>query len=434
MTDPTGGIDGAPTRALFEHERLKLTIENAEELLDKAALTPDGQIDVEAAARLLERVDEYTDDLDLKAGLVQLTLEAATLSGAGQNFQLTNRVVAISTKTINGLLEMTPPKSTTDLLLALARYESTFNTGGHARRRAVQRALRHALNDTERLRALLTLARVEIDVSKYRRARRLISQCRAIAHDASAPFQQQILVTAGMIEYYNDIDRATSLLTEALAAPDDPPQTVIGRQQPRAEALHYLGRIAGDQGRNRDALQLLFAAQEISEGRLTGRGFHNLRVAEILMRERLLDEAQVHLALARKLFAQGQDTGAGEAMLHSAEATHLLLKDDPAAAAKVLRRATNQSRAKNFPRGELLCNARLAKLELKRRNLNAVLTLIPRTTFVLFRYELRDSTLLLLRKGRTLARMARQQLSADDDRTPNRQSVTHCPCAEHVTN
>lgn len=292
--------------------------------------------------------------------------------------------------------------------------------------------MRHALDGAERLRALLTLARVEIDVSKYRRARQLIARCQGERTEVAAPFQQQILVTAGMIAYYNDIERAESLFNDVLAAPDDPPQTVIGRQQPRAEALHYLGRIASDQGRDNDALHLLFAAQDVSEGRLTGRGFHHLRVAEILMRHRLLDEAQFHLAIAAEHFAQGQDTGAGEAMLHSGEATYLLLAERPGAAIEVLRTATSQSRDKSFARGELLCNARLAKLYLQRRQIVAIIALVPRTLFVLVRHEFRESARHFYRKARTMAGIARRQLSAGAGQTDGRQTVSQCPCRDHV--
>jgi tetratricopeptide (TPR) repeat protein len=346
----------------FVATRRNLTIDTAKDLLERIETGQPFDGDVERLTWLLNCASQYVPDLDAipTDALLLLTLEQMTLAGGGRNFRLTDELLAAANGIIDRLQEAGHP--TADLLLALARYHASSATGGHDRRRAVRRALANATDDGERIRALLTLARVELDVSRYSKARKLLSQCQRAPEAVRDRYRQQILVTIAMTRFYDDIAQAQRLCTEALQGDDDPPGTVVGRQQPRAEALHYLGRMAAFHGHHQEALGLYVEAQEHSEGRLTGRGFHHLRMAEVLMSHDLRAETDYHFAESRRQFRQGQEASAGEALLDASFASYLQRTDRQEEALETLSDAVERSRTKNFPRGELICTLQLLKI------------------------------------------------------------------------
>ncbi|MEV8374747.1 hypothetical protein AB0P21_18550 [Kribbella sp. NPDC056861] len=379
---------------------------------------------------LLDRAADFVLDLDAipTTALLDLTLEQVTLSGGGPDFRLTSRVISSAEKIINRLQENGRP--VTDLLLSLARYHAAFANGGDLRRKAVERARDAALDDDELLRALLVLARVEIDTSNYRKAAKLLAACGGLPPMTRAAYRQQLLVTSAMVSFYDDVGETERLCHLALDGDDDPPRTVIGRQQPRAEALHYLGRVAKFDGRHQEALDFYLRAQEHSEGRLTGRGFHHVRMAEVLMSHDLPDEIVYHLSEARRDFQQGQEASAGEAQLDATYAAYLSRQQRFDEATEVLTKAKRRCREHNYPRGELQCIAQLAMIEWTRRRPGSVIRRIGQAGVVFLRDELAADWRHAGSKTLTDLRFARDFVFPRRGRRDT--SEIHCPCgADH---
>jgi tetratricopeptide (TPR) repeat protein len=430
MTDPALGSNGqereASWSASFERATKSIAIELAQAAL-RSHDQPESQLpNVEGLARLLQRVADHVDDIDVipTEDFLALTLDAMITAGGGVAFKLTDELLSATNRIINDLIGR--GRHTSDHLLALARYYSGFSNGGDIRRQTIMNAITQSITIDERVRSLLTLARLEIDCSNYAAARRIVAECDEVAAPELRQLRADILVTTGMSYYYSEPTEAEKYfrLTLELDAPSSPGRHV-GYQQPTAEAHHYLGRLAKERGRYQEALDRLVVSQSLAWDSLTGRGFFHLRIAEILLDHGPPIEANYHLRESRSCFEQGQQFSTGEAQLDAAEARHFARMGDVVRAVQLLKPAIARSRLDKFPRGELICLALLFKIQLKRGHLFSASGCLLRGAAVYFASEIEQGLGHFLRQIRMGVRQATTLLVSPK---PSAEPDVRCPC------
>jgi len=344
---------------------------------------------------------------------------------------LTDEFAGSSRRIIDCLVERDRP--VTDLLLAEARYHAVSSNGGAQRREAITRAIQLSRTPEERINATLTLALLNIDISGYDEARRLVTECSAVAQDAglSAEFASDLLLVTGISYFYSDLDLAERYFCAIIERNE--PARFPELREPIGAARHYLARIAKARGQHQLALDTYVAAQPEGTGLLGSLGFYHLRLAEVLLDHGPLAEAAYHLHESQRLFTQGRQFQTAGTLLDAAWARYFMQVGDYARADVLLSGADKLARQDRHVRGELLLLVQLARLRLSQRRPISAGALFVRSAWVFLRAEAQPGwwhaprqllggirTMLPLLRGASHRRRAAV--------------LVHCPCgADHAS-
>ena len=190
----------------------------------------------------------------------------------------------------------TTNQSTIDLLLSKVEYLRLTDTESADKERALETAQQAAQNPTEEMKVLLKLIQYHIDSSQYQLAE---ATCQRAAEVIKANVEVQrysakISDLLGITYFYRFKPRtARHHLEEACqaGARDDDEHTL-------GEALHYLGRIAMDEGDFAAAMRFLIDGNQHQPDNLADTAWYHLRLGNLLVKSGLAQEARDHLARA----------------------------------------------------------------------------------------------------------------------------------------
>ncbi|MDF9817210.1 hypothetical protein [Streptomyces sp. SPB162] len=283
---------------------------------------------------------------------------------------------------------------TTALWLAVATCHANLDNASDERQRAIHNAARFAAVNDDAVRSRNVLAHYLIDTSQYAKALRILANTEAqfAASAVAASHWAELLAARGMCYFYTDPDGADAWFQRAIAVGsgdaaadlrDDPLLA-----QAVSTALHYRGRVAASRGEYQSALLHFVEAQELAPGRLVGRGFHHVRLAEILLRHGPIHEAEYHLLEAERINHQARQFGVGAAQLQNAWAEFHIVKGDHQRAEHSLRKALQAAQSNNAPRNVLQFAWALGRLHLSRRQPFHAAPYMTLAVFVLLRREL----------------------------------------------
>jgi hypothetical protein len=344
-------------------------VEKAREYLAEHRDRPEGSTDIAYLEILLRQVVANVEDVTAvpSADLLDFALEVVALAGGGTEFRGNTGIITSAQALIDRLHTRGYP--TTELLLSLARYQSRFQIGSHARQVSIERALAAAATDEERVRARIINARFNIDTSDYRGALTHLQACDPLLEtgDLRERYGRSVLTTTGMAHFYTDHQQAAPFFQHVVESADRE-ITVPGERQAVSEALHYLGRIAGADRRFQDAVDLYVQARPWAGKELEWEGYHHLRVAEILFDHGTPAETVYHLDRARQIFVQGLQQTSGEAQLDALDAHLMARGGDVDGAKKLLNAGIAGAKTDGFRRGQILFRVELAKLHLADRD------------------------------------------------------------------
>ncbi|EWM09888.1 hypothetical protein [Kutzneria sp. 744] len=221
--------------------------------------------DVPELATLLRGAVVTRDHVDsgLLHALVELSFDTVLSVGAGQGFGEYAQFFDNALRVIEELRRR--GGATTALLLAAARFEAQLANGNQRRRELIEQAVAAGLDDVERVKALLTLAKFHVDVSAYDRTRHVLGECRRLIDTDTPPeYVVDVETTTGISHFYADPAVAATYFHRAIEAG----HALLGEpgvRQAVAAAIHYLGRLAHYQGDQRSALQLYVGAEHLSD-------------------------------------------------------------------------------------------------------------------------------------------------------------------------
>ncbi|GGP73688.1 hypothetical protein GCM10010185_53880 [Saccharothrix coeruleofusca] len=363
------------------------------------------------------------------AGLVELSFSTFFTTGSGTGFSehrefLTNALALIDVLHERGA-------ATSALLLSAARFQARLSNGTARRRGFIERAVDTATTPDELVAARLTLAKYRIDTSQYRAARKQLSLCREVlATGAAKRHATDVEVTTGVLYYYTAPARSRCLL-EAVVSRWRDGGSGGPTDQPVATALHYLGRLAADDGDHVLAIRFYVRAEELSDDFLHGHGFYHQRIAELLVERGAVSEAAHHLITASETFARLGEVSVGSAVLDSTWARFHVRLGELEKAERILRRGIEVSRAHIGPRAELLLLAQLLVLHAKQRAWATAARIAVRGVWLYARTEITDDPLSVWSRLTAVARRAlstaRPSRSTRSQRPPEAFS---CPCGE----
>ncbi|MGP2436572.1 tetratricopeptide repeat protein [Streptomyces sp. JW3] len=367
-------------------------------------------------------------DSDLYA-LLDLAFDVVLTIGAGSGYRGFEELLEYALRLIDVLTQRGAP--TTYLLLSAARLQACLANQDPVRLNLIERAVSNSQSQAEYVTARLHLARFHVDISDYRGARKHVHACRAALGDQ----QQGVLgadleSTAGMAVYYTDPRRARDHFELAVR---------LGRQhhghpdvsQPTASAMHYLGRIAVDNGNHQLALRLFVEGEKLSDGYLTRHGFYHQRLAEVLTDHGSATEAAYHLSMAESAFAQVGQVSNGLLLLQGSWARWYLHQNDQTGAEHILMKAISASRTDSAPRIELILQAELLRLRLRQRRTVEVMRVLARSAVLYATGEAMTGRHQLI-QARTIFLMAMRFLRPSPASAAGRQ-VPQCPCgADHT--
>ncbi|MFI1393416.1 hypothetical protein [Streptomyces sp. NPDC020681] len=319
---------------------------------------------------------------------------------------------------------------TTALWLALARCHANIDNAGRERLASIHSAGRYAIVPDDVVRARTVLAHYFIDTSNYRRAQRLLDQTETefAGTPIAASHRAELLAARGMCQFYTDPEgsdtwfvRAIAVGTSGTGAGASEDESV----QPVATAVHYRGRVAAARGEHQLALVRYVEAQAIAPGRLAGRAFHHVRLAEILLRHGPAHEAEHHLRQADSINQQARQISTGAAQLNHAWAQFHLATGDHRSAERELRDALRAARRANARRSTLQFALALGRLHAGRRRPVHALLYLTLAACWLLRWELfRDRH--VVRNLRALMTHAPGALGRARPRAQS--DAVRCPC------
>ncbi|WP_143219050.1 tetratricopeptide repeat protein [Actinokineospora bangkokensis] len=363
--------------------------------------------------------------------LVALSFNTLLLAGVNEGFD-GHRQFFDSALQLIDLLEHRG-HATTMLLLSAARFEARIDNGGARRRQFIERALSAAKDPGERLTALLTVAKFHTDISEYRKALAVLSECRRLSDNPLTEAAVDIETTTGVCYYYTDVDLAHRHFSDAVAMGG--PLAERGDPcQPMATALHYLGRIASDKGQHQAALDHYVAGNNLAEGQLSGKGYFHQRLAEVLLRCGQVDEAEHHLVQAEATFARVGQVSIPLAILNGTWARLFVRTERYDDAERVLLTGLSISRRHGGPRAELMLRAELLTLRIKQGRWRDVLLLALRCLDLFIRTELAGAEGNPVKQILAQLRWATTTIGSAFRRKPRREadSQVTCPCgADH---
>jgi tetratricopeptide (TPR) repeat protein len=371
----TGGIQESltPWQMLFEAQARKRFPEKIEEALvnSRTLSTP---TKMPALATLLRAAVVAADEIatDKLAELVRFSLDTILIVGVGPEFSEYMEFAASALQLIE-LIEVRGA-GVSALLLRAARFQAGLGNGSPERRRLIERAVAASQSTSEKIPALLTLARFEADLGHYRSAKRKLNACQGILpHSGHRYGLPDFHTTSGFYYFHvSDRDRARRHFNEAIRLGRGQMHEP-GVSQAVSTAIHFLGLIAADQGECVRAIQLFTQAEELADPYLTGHGYYHLRVAELLLTGGRESEIRFHLQKASEIFMTTQQVSTGRAMLDGVWAIYHLRLRELDAAEELLEKALSLSRIHGGRHVELTLLATRAQLRFRQRRLVGML-------------------------------------------------------------
>ncbi|GAA2845469.1 hypothetical protein Acy02nite_46900 [Actinoplanes cyaneus] len=320
-------------------------------------------------------VSEHADTAML-ADLVERSITTMLTVGPGPDFRDHEELLSTAVRLIDVLARR--GERTTQLYLLAAQFRAGYANTDAVRNAYVERAVSSAQDDRELASAMLFQARFHADLSDYPKALTVLDQCRPlVAKTALSDLRAEWNAACGLAHYYNEPATARRFFEEAIRVGSDHPDSTSARRAV-GNALHFLGRIAADEGEYHRALTLYIEASRLSSEFKTGHGYYHQRVAEVLVDHGDLDEAQYHLEEAEKLFKAVGQVSNGLQLLQGTWARWHLRAGQVDDAVRSLSLAIASSRSERAARVELILLAEMLRVRLRQRKPFAIAAVLSR--------------------------------------------------------
>jgi hypothetical protein len=321
---------------------------------------------------------------------------------------------------------------------AKAIYFRTLATESKERLQSLNSALAVArYGGPEWASTLIDLSEYYVEVSRYRKAIEAAEKVRAVlsleAFAGKYECGTEVSIGVALFTSFRNLRKAEHCLVRASdqeRGMDDDRDWVAWM----ARAYHYRGRIAEMKGDSRFALDLYMRGKQLQQ-RLpedtVALGFMHLRIAELLAGQRLVNTAEAHLAVARKLFVDGSNQGSGLIQTDLGYAALCASRGQRREAEYIALRARKRCRSVGFWRGELLSLGYLLVLQLSDRRFGAAIKTCAAALPTLWKGELRRNNLgyLLVNMPVALSVAVRRMAYRGGGETSAR--VNACPCELH---
>lgn len=255
-------------------------------------------------------------------------------------------------------------KSTVDLYLAKVEYLRLTDTGSQEKEKALRAAAQAAKSPEDSTKVMLKLAQYYIDSSQYKLAIQTCIECEKLISENTNLhyYSPKVSDLLGITFYYLfDYETAKSHLHRAceLGYKHNDHHTI-------GEALHYLGRVAMDQGDPLQAMNNFIAGWQHQPDNLADSAWYHLRMGNLLVAVNLIKQASDHFRQAQDVFLRIEYDGSalvqvelGWADIYKAEKEYRLAEQHYFKAIEFAQRT-------QFTRGGLLCLVKLFWLQLIR--------------------------------------------------------------------
>ena len=255
-------------------------------------------------------------------------------------------------------------QSTVDLYLAKVEYLRLTDTESSEKEKSLKAATQAAKLPEDSIKVMLKLIQYYIDSSQYRLAIETCRECEKIISDNTNlhHYSPKVSDLLGITFYYLfDYEIAKSHLQRACELGDkhDDYHTI-------GEALHYLGRVAMDQGDPLQAMKNFIAGWQHQPENLADSAWYHLRMGNLLTAANLVKQAGDHFRQAQDTFLRIEYDGSalvqvelGWADIYKAEKKYKIAEQH-------YFKAIAFAKKTQFTRGELLCLVKLFWLQLIR--------------------------------------------------------------------
>jgi tetratricopeptide (TPR) repeat protein len=373
-------------------------------------------------------------DTALLAALAHRSMTTMLTVGPGPDFRDHEELLSTAVRlidTIGGRDERT-----TQLYLLAAQFRAGYANTDAVRHGYIERAVSTAQDDRELASAMLFLARFHTDLSNYPKALAVLDRCRPlVAQTTLSDLRPEWNAACGLAHYYNEPPTARRFFEEATRLGRDHPDSTSARRAV-GNALHFLGRLAADDGEYHRALTLYTEASRLSSEFKTGHGYYHQRVAEVLVDHGDLGEARYHLEAAEELFKAVGQVSNGLQLLQGTWARWHLRAGQVDDAVRSLSQAIASSRSERAARVELILLAEMLRVSLRQRKFLAVVAVLSRAGRVYLTAEAIRSPRDFIRQTVAVADRANNFLrvkKAPASAGKTNPGPVRCPCgAEHA--
>jgi tetratricopeptide (TPR) repeat protein len=246
---------------------------------------------------------------------------------------------------------------TSPLYLAKYTYLNTFNIESKECEVALQAAFDTAVDDKERIEAMIAKAHYYNNNSRYPASIQLFQECLAFVEGKTdfRSFEAESIIWIGA-NYFTLLNYPTA--KEFLNKGNELAVAINDLRQ-QSTALHYLGRVALAEGHTKDTMQYYLESQACLErsGPLEphATAFFHLRIAQLLLSSGLIQQAEDHLALSQQYFVIEQSHGSALIQTELEWAQLEAGRGQLRQAEQRIERTIADVRRSQYPRGELLC-------------------------------------------------------------------------------
>ena len=253
-------------------------------------------------------------------------------------------------------------QSTVDLHLAKVEYLRLTDTESFEKEKSLETAADVAQSSEETIRVLLKFIQYYIDSSQYERA---IKKCNEAINFVKNKtdidkYSAKVFDLLG-ITYFYLFDYKTAKINLEKACELG---TIFEDEHTLGESLHYLGRIAMDEGDFFQAMLNLIESSQHQTENVADIAWYHLRMGNLLTKSNLIKEACDHLAEAQELFTHIHYNGSALVQVELAWADVYKAQVDFQSAEDHIHKAIRFAKDTKFFRGELWCLVNLFWLQL----------------------------------------------------------------------
>jgi tetratricopeptide (TPR) repeat protein len=261
------------------------------------------------------------------------------------------------------------------------------------------------------VKVLFRLAEYYTEVSLYEQSLAACYQCEQIIQREGGHLRQflaRVYTDLGM--NYTTIfryEQARQHFLQAKAALEADPTlleadfSIYPGKRTMATILHYLGRIAEAEGNAQDAMYYYVEGhryQSMCPEELSASAFYHVRLGELLTSANLLEQARYHIEASQNMFDAIQFSSSGRVLVGLAWASLYEQEGNYRRAKQYIKLAHKEARAKQFPRGELLCLVKLFWLDVRHGRIASALYTLCHAIITWYRGERQHAGLQLLKK------------------------------------
>lgn len=248
------------------------------------------------------------------------------------------------------------------LLLAKVEYLRLSDTESIDKEHALEAAHEAAKKPVEKIQVLLKYIQYYIDISQYRRGEETCQKAIDLINENTEiqSYLAKVYDLLGIIYFYRfKYKIAKHYLEKACQTSKH-----YGDEHTLGEAMHYLGRIAMDEGDFALAMHNLIAGNQRQPYNLADTAWYHLRLGNLLAKCGLIKEAREHLMISQDLFSKIQYNGSALVQIDLAWAELYKFQRKFKIAETHILKAIKSAQSTHFYRGELLCLVNLFWLQL----------------------------------------------------------------------